>query len=120
YGHDIGDRVLKKVARTVRKHLRKIDLLFRYGGEEFIALLPGAPREAAERTAERIRNVVSKSGHFTARNEEIKVTISIGGCIYPFDAQNEIELFRIADKALYISKREGKNRVTFSNPGGLR
>jgi diguanylate cyclase (GGDEF)-like protein len=117
YGHDVGDYVLKLVAQVARKHLRKIDLLFRYGGEEFIALLPGAGKEAAERTAERIREVVSKSKHELEDGREIGVTVSIGGCIFPNDGQKELDLFRKADNALYFSKREGKNRVTFYEAG---
>ncbi|HER43758.1 MAG TPA: sensor domain-containing diguanylate cyclase [Candidatus Eisenbacteria bacterium] len=118
YGHDVGDQVLKLVAHGARDHLRKIDLLFRYGGEEFIALLPGAGKEAAERTAERIREVVSKLRHTLEDGREVGVTISIGGCIFPNDAQKELDLFRKADDALYHSKREGKNRVTFYDAGG--
>jgi diguanylate cyclase (GGDEF)-like protein len=117
YGHDAGDSVLKLVAECAKNHLRKIDLFFRFGGEEFIALLPGAGREDAERTAERIREVISRLRHTLESGEEIAITISIGGCIYPVDAQNETELFRRADKALYISKREGKNKVTFYRAG---
>jgi len=113
YGHDIGDKVLKLVAETVRKHLRKIDQLFRFGGEEFIALLPGAGREAAERTAERIREVVSGSKLTIDDGSELGITISIGGCIFPVDAGDEEELFRKADQAMYRAKREGKNRVSF-------
>ena len=119
YGHDVGDRVLKLVAQGARDHLRKIDLLFRYGGEEFIALLPGAGKEAAERTAERIREVVSKLKHTLEDGREVGVTISIGGCIFPNDAQKELDLFRKADDALYHSKKEGKNRVTFYEAGDV-
>ena len=117
YGHDVGDRVLQLVAQGARDHLRKIDLLFRFGGEEFIALLPGAGKEAAERTAERIREVVSKLKHRLDDGREVGVTISIGGCIFPNDAQKELDLFRKADDALYHSKKEGKNRVTFYDAG---
>lgn len=113
HGHDVGDNVLKTVVQTVKSHLRKIDLFFRFGGEEFIALLPGAGKEAAQRTAERIRDVISKTGTTLDDGKELRVTISIGGCIYPVDAQSEIELLRNADQAMYISKREGKNRTTF-------
>lgn len=119
YGHDVGDRVLRLVAQGIRDHLRKIDLLFRYGGEEFIALLPGAGKEAAERTAERIREVVSKLKHTLEDGREVEVTISIGGSIFPNDAQKELDLFRKADDALYHSKKEGKNRVTFYDAGEI-
>jgi diguanylate cyclase (GGDEF)-like protein len=119
YGHDVGDRVLKIVAQGARDHLRKIDLLFRYGGEEFIALLPGAGKEPAERTAERIREVISKLKYTLEDGREVGVTISIGGCIFPNDAQKELDLFRKADDALYHSKKEGKNRVTFYEAGDV-
>ncbi len=113
YGHDTGDKVLKLVADTVRKHLRKIDQLFRFGGEEFIALLPGAGREAAERTAERIREVVAGTKLAMDDGNALGITISIGGCIFPVDAGDEEELFRKADQAMYRAKREGKNKVSF-------
>ena len=113
YGHDVGDIMLKLIAQNVKDHLRKIDLFFRYGGEEFIALLPGVGQDAAERTADRIRLVVSQVQHVLESGEKIRRTVSIGGCIYPIDAQSEIDLFRKADKALYVSKKEGKNRVAF-------
>lgn len=116
YGHDVGDMVLKQVANSVRTHLRKIDLLFRYGGEEFIALLPGAEKDAAERTAERIREVISQTDFYTKDKRELKVTISVGGCVYPEDAQNETELFRRADQALYSAKRAGKDSIHFFRP----
>ena len=113
YGHDTGDRVLKLVAETVRKHLRKIDQLFRFGGEEFIALLPGAGREAAERTAERIREIVAETKLTMEDGMALGITISVGGCIFPVDAGDEEELFRKADQAMYRAKREGKNRISF-------
>jgi diguanylate cyclase (GGDEF)-like protein len=114
HGHDVGDRVLRLVAQTVRKSLRKIDLLFRYGGEEFIVLLPGTGADSARRTAERIRGVVARVEHSLEDGRKVKVTISIGGSIYPAQAQNESQLFRMADRALYAAKEEGKNRVVFS------
>jgi len=113
YGHDAGDRMLRLVAQTVRASLRKIDLLFRYGGEEFIVLLPGAAIDSARRTAERIRGIVARAEQAIEGGKKLKVTISIGGCIYPAHAQNESQLFRMADKALYAAKEEGKNRVIF-------
>jgi diguanylate cyclase (GGDEF)-like protein len=114
YGHAVGDEVLRLVAQTVRKSLRKIDLLFRYGGEEFIVLLPGTGAESAQRTAERIRGIVARAEHPLDDGRKVKVTISIGGCIYPQDAQNESHLLRVADKALYLAKEKGKNRVVFA------
>ena len=110
FGHDIGDQVLRDVAQEIKNHLRKIDYLFRFGGEEFVALLPGAEKESAMRTAERIRDVVART---VKAADSRYITISIGGSIYPDDAKDEEELFRRADRALYRAKREGKNRVIF-------
>lgn len=113
YGHDTGDAVLRLVAHTVRRSLRKIDLIFRYGGEEFVVLLPGAAADSARRTAERIRGIVARAELPLDDGRRVKVTISVGGCIYPGNAQNESQLFRMADRALYDAKEEGKNRVVF-------
>jgi len=110
FGHDIGDQVLRDVAQEIKNHLRKIDYLFRFGGEEFVALLPGAEKESAMRTAERIRDVVART---VKAADSRYITISIGGSIYPDDAKDEEELFRRADRALYRAKGEGKNRVIF-------
>ena len=117
YGHDTGDKVLSTVATTVRKHLRKIDLFFRYGGEEFVALLPGAGREAAERTAERIREVIEKTEMPLENGSSARITLSIGGCVYPQDADNEKELFRKADRMLLEAKQLGKNMMRFYKGG---
>jgi len=113
YGHDVGDEVLKLVAGTIKSHLRKIDLFIRFGGEEFIALLPGADREAAMRTAERLRDVVENTPYRTEDGTALKVTISVGGSIFPDDSRNQSELFRHADDSLLRAKREGRNRIVF-------
>jgi diguanylate cyclase (GGDEF)-like protein len=89
YGHDVGDIVLKGVAGTIKNHLRKIDLFIRFGGEEFVAVLPGADREPAMRTAERIRNVIESTEFRGNRGEKLKVTVSIGGSIFPLDATDQ-------------------------------
>ncbi|MDZ7859843.1 MAG: GGDEF domain-containing protein [Candidatus Krumholzibacteriota bacterium] len=113
YGHDTGDEVLRLIARTIKSHLRKIDLFIRFGGEEFVAVLPGANREAAMRTAERLRNVIEKTKFTMEDGKELNITISIGGSIFPVDAKNQTELFKNADKSLLKAKRNGRNRVIF-------
>ena len=113
YGHDVGDIVLKGVAQTIRNHLRKIDLFIRYGGEEFVAVLPGAGKEAAMRTAERIREVIEKTDFRGNRGQRLNVTVSIGGSIFPVDAADQGELFRTADESLMKAKKSGRNRIIF-------
>ncbi len=114
HGHRAGDQVLSGLAQEMRERMRKIDLLFRYGGEEFVLLLPGAEEEEARRTAERLRAVV-ETHRFDVDGAAapLGVTVSIGGAIYPDDARTATGLFRHADGALYRAKEAGKNRVVF-------
>lgn len=114
HGHRAGDQVLARLAHEVRERMRKIDLLFRYGGEEFVLLLPGADLEEARRTAERLRSVVG-AHRFAVDGPPmpLHVTVSLGGAIYPDDARTPTGLFRHADGAMYRAKEQGKNRVVF-------
>jgi len=114
YGHRAGDQVLSQLAREVRGRMRKIDLMFRYGGEEFVVLLPGADLEEAQRTGERLRLIVSGQrfavdGHV----DPLRVSVSVGGAVYPDQSRTKTGIFSAADAALYRAKTEGKNRVAF-------
>ena len=114
HGHRTGDEALALVAELVRKNLRKIDLPFRYGGEEFVVLLPGTSEVEAVYTAERLRSVIAQTDVLTDSNgDPIAVRVSIGGAVFPEHASSEEELFARADSALYRAKRMGKNRVEF-------
>lgn len=114
FGHRAGDAVLSQLAREVSGRMRKIDLLFRYGGEEFVALLPGADLEEAQRTAERLRLIVCEERFLVeGMASPLKVTVSIGGAVYPDQSRTKTGLFSAADTALYRAKEAGKNRVAF-------
>ncbi|MBP2681366.1 MAG: response receiver-modulated diguanylate cyclase [Candidatus Krumholzibacteriota bacterium] len=113
-GHRKGDEALVVVADLLRENLRKIDLAFRYGGEEFVILLPGTGEVEAIHTAERLRAVISEYQEFLDDHRASqRITVSIGGAVFPEDARTEDELFRRADGALLVAKRKGKNRVEF-------
>lgn len=108
HGHDQGDRVLQAVAATIREGLRKYDVPCRYGGEEFLAILPSTASAGAAAVAERLRRDVE-----TAVVDGLNVTISIGVATYPDVAViGPEQLIEAADEALYQSKRNGRNRVT--------
>lgn len=112
YGHIVGDQVLVNISKIINNNIRKGDILIRYGGEEFLVLLPGASMKGLKQVAEKIRRFVEEN---TVRynNQEIKVTISIGGASYPeFDTEDSSELVKQADGNLYISKDTGRNKVT--------
>lgn len=112
YGHIIGDQVLVSVANIIKNNIRKGDILIRYGGEEFLALLPGASLKGMKHVAEKIRRYIEE--HTVNYNsQDIKVTISLGGTSYPeFDSTDTENLIKQADINLYESKDTGRNKVT--------
>jgi len=115
YGHDVGDKVLKVVAETLKKDLRLGDIVARWGGEEFVGILLGANEEQAKIKAEEIRAEV-ESLTFDEPSD-LKVTISIGLSEFKGDLTFE-ELIKHADKALYRAKQTGRNRtVAYSELG---
>ena len=107
YGHDVGDEVLKFLASSLRKLLKEDNVICRFGGEEFIVLLPDDRFESALEAAERIRQHMAETDGPTGG----KVTLSIGAAHYPGFASNAEQLFRVADEALYRAKHQGRNRV---------
>ena len=109
YGHKAGDRVLRAVSEAVQEGLRASDLVFRYGGEEFVVILDGIKLDNAVKLAEKIRKGVEKE-YFVDKDQKMKVTVSIGiACVQEGDT--ELTLFERADKALYNAKRKGRNQV---------
>jgi two-component system, cell cycle response regulator len=111
YGHPTGDVILYETARILRETAREIDMVGRYGGEEFIAILPGSDEEAAANFAERVRRAV---GEHVYRDEktEVRMTVSAGVASYPApDCEHPDALIKRADEALYQAKGGGRDRV---------
>jgi diguanylate cyclase (GGDEF)-like protein len=108
YGHVAGDQVLRNVADIVRGGVRKIDVAARYGGDEFVALLPETDPTGGWVLAEKIRLTVAEQGFAGA---EPQPTVSVGVVSYPADGRSADALLVSADRAMYASKRGGKNRV---------
>lgn len=118
YGHACGDYVLQTVAKVIKSSVRSQDLAARYGGEEFTVLLNETRKEDAITVAGRIRSKIEQYD-FNYENQHVKVTISVG--VSTFDTvENPVTLPKVlvdqADQALYVSKRSGRNRVTFADP----
>jgi diguanylate cyclase (GGDEF)-like protein len=112
YGHLGGDAVLLRFVEVVRGCLRQSDVLTRYGGEEFCILLPGVGRAGARVVGERIRAAIEASTFFVGA-VPLKVTSSVGVAELPSDAAATLSaLVARADQALYIAKRDGRNRVS--------
>ncbi len=113
HGHLKGDEALKKVARLLQTSTRRADVVARFGGEEFVVLLPEISKAGAAVVAEKIRAAVEKypfAGGGTLPDG--KVTITIGLATYPHDSQECVELVDLADQALYVGKQQGGNRVS--------
>ena len=111
YGHQVGDQALFELARTISDSCRNYDVVGRYGGEEFVVMLPDSRKEQAIATCERIRQRV-ESTRFCRMEEELHLTISIGlACKEEEEKAVLEELFHRADAALYLATGKGRNRV---------
>jgi diguanylate cyclase (GGDEF)-like protein len=109
YGHLIGDRILTKVSMLCRSVLREGDIVMRYGGEEFLAILPAASKEDVTDIGERIRRIVEET-QFDVGEQLTQITISIGGAAYPdLKIATEDDLVMCADEAMYSAKHSGRN-----------
>ncbi|MGD9141983.1 MAG: GGDEF domain-containing protein, partial [bacterium] len=117
FGHPVGDIVLSTLANLLEGKVRQIDVVARYGGDEFGIILPDTIGEHAAVTAERLRRVVEEYDFSAAYPAlaDVRMTISIGGAICPDDGVTKEELIEKADKALSKAERGGKNRAVFSS-----
>ncbi len=110
-GHPFGDQVLRGTASVIKETLRDVDLVGRYGGEEFIAILPETGPEESRLVAERLRDRIAARGYPDA-GDTVTITASLGVACYPMPGVESHEDFlRIADDALYQAKESGRNRV---------
>jgi diguanylate cyclase (GGDEF)-like protein len=111
HGHPVGDVVLREVAQVLRDTLRTVDAVGRYGGEEFLAILPHTGAEEAAQTAERIRARLEPHA-FRILDRELHVTVSVGVASFPSEKiDSPAALIGAADQALYRAKQGGRNRV---------
>lgn len=113
FGHQAGDMLLNNVGTTIKSCIRETDIACRYGGEEFVVILPKASGMEAREVAERIRKAVEAARLFVGEGnpEGCGVTISGGVATFPEEAENGVELIRMADEKLYSVKRGNKNQV---------
>jgi diguanylate cyclase (GGDEF)-like protein len=110
YGHAAGDAVLAQVAASIGQSMRGSDLVFRYGGEEFLILLASTDESGALQMAERMRSALEQHDFRSPEGESLRVTASLGVSALDVDDSKE-DLVARADRGLYRAKREGRNRV---------
>lgn len=120
YGHPFGDYVLKHFAGLVKRSIRQGDTASRYGGEEFLCILPNCDMEEARAVAERIRKE-TESYPFMNNKKPVRVTVSVGTVTgYQRSGANYRNLIVLADQALYEAKRRGRNKVVQISLNGIR
>jgi len=110
HGHLIGSQMLVELAELLKQRLRRPDLLFRYGGDEFIALMYGADPAKSLEAAERLRAEV-EAKRFFIEKKEFRITLSIGVATFPDHGRDKKQILEMADQAMYHGKKEGRNKV---------
>ena len=114
YGHTVGDHLLQEVAQSFRQELRRVDVVGRYGGDEFVVLLPENDLPAARQVAERLRKSIARRRIATPKGSA-KVTASLGVAAVDCEENTLEQLLARADQALYAAKQRGRNRVSSSS-----
>jgi diguanylate cyclase (GGDEF)-like protein len=111
YGHLLGTILLKEIGETITSNLSEQDILIKYGGDEYIIILPGRSKTQAVKHSENILRAIRESTYLKSEAEPTRVTASIGIAAYPEDAEAKKELLILADNALFTVKSSTKNRV---------
>jgi diguanylate cyclase (GGDEF)-like protein len=116
YGHPVGDSTLRSVAASMKGELRSIDQLGRFGGEEFLIVLPGASLEASMGCAKRLLSSVALLAILPDPQQRITISVGLAECAL---GESALALLTRADSALYQAKQDGRNRVSISAPPSL-
>jgi diguanylate cyclase (GGDEF)-like protein len=113
YGHTAGNKVLIELTGLLRKSIRKYDILFRYGGDEFVVVFPNTDKNTAEKVANRILQKVINTSLTIEEGVEEHLGFSAGIAEFPTDAEDHLDLIKKADRTMYTSsKNAGKNKVS--------
>jgi len=113
HGHDAGDAVLREFSARLKRNIRGVDLACRFGGEEFVVLMPDTDMKQAEMVAERVRQAIAERSFDIGLPRPLSLTVSVGVSLNESDADTPETIIKRADVALYRAKREGRNRVVF-------
>jgi two-component system cell cycle response regulator len=117
-GHIKGDDILHDLGKLIRSVIREVDLTARYGGDEFVVILPYADRKGAVKVSKRIQDKISSSEIFKEFTEDLnELTVSIGVAEFPTDCVDDEDMIRKADHMLYLAKQRGKNQICFFRKG---
>ena len=120
YGHLIGSKLLAEIGYAVKSHLRLIDYAFRYGGDEFVILLPQTSKESATVVARRLLEYFRKTMWLKGDGLNLNVRASFGLASYPEDAKSAHEIIRQADEMMYVVKNSTRDNIGIAQQGLLK
>ena len=119
HGHLVGSKLLNQLGQLIRGQLRLIDFAFRYGGDEFVVLLPQTPKRSAINVARRLLQMIARHTFLHEDGLDLNITASLGVASFPADAQTKEEIIRLADEAMYLVKNNLRNNIAVANQGML-
>lgn len=119
YGHLMGSKLLAEIGLVIKVHCRLIDFAFRYGGDEFVVLLPQTSKESACVVARRLHKLIRETTWLKSENLNVRVTPSVGVASYPSDSRTKVELLHLADEAMYSVKNTTRDGVAAARIGAL-
>ena len=117
YGHLVGSKLLWMIGDLIKSNLRLIDYAFRYGGDEFVVILPQTSKENALIVVRRLKDLLNSKVFFQEENLNIKVTASFGIATFPADGRTHREILRMADEAMYLVKKTTRNSIALAGEG---
>jgi len=117
HGHLVGSKLLWMIGDLIKGHLRLIDYAFRYGGDEFVVLLPQTPKQNSLMVVRRLKDLLNSTLFFTEEALNITVTASFGVASFPADGRTRRELLRMADEAMYLVKNTTRNSIALAGEG---
>jgi diguanylate cyclase (GGDEF)-like protein len=117
HGHLVGSKLLWLIGDVIKGNLRMIDYAFRYGGDEFVVLLPQTSKQNALMVVRRVKDLLSSKVFFAEEGLNIKVTASFGVASFPADGRTRKELLRLADEAMYLVKNTTRNNIALAGEG---
>jgi diguanylate cyclase (GGDEF)-like protein len=117
HGHLMGSKLLAEIGQIIKTHCRLIDFAFRYGGDEFVVILPQTSKESAINVARRLHRLIRETTWLQAEGINTCITASVGVASYPSDSSTKVELLHLADEAMYLVKNTTRNGVAASKLG---
>ena len=119
YGHLMGSKLLAEIGQVIKVHCRLIDFAFRYGGDEFVVLLPQTSKDNACVVARRVHRLIRETVWLQSESLNVRITPSVGVAAFPTDSRTKVELLHLADEAMYLVKNSTRDGVAAANLGVL-